>query len=55
MCAIYFIYTLFFVTPEKFTIMVANEGLEKARAYLKQVLQDRQLYILSEGFGVNFR
>jgi len=25
-----------FVTPEGFTIVVANEGLEKARAYLNQ-------------------
>ena len=25
--------------------MVANEGLEKARAYLNQVSRDRQLYI----------
>jgi len=27
----------FFVTPEGFTTVVANEGLEKARAYLNQV------------------
>ena len=26
-----------FVTPEGFTTMVANEGLEKARAHLNQV------------------
>jgi len=29
--------------------MVATEGLEKARAYLNQVPQDRQFYIPSEG------
>ena len=29
--------------------MVANEGLEKARAYLNQVPQNRWLYIPSEG------
>ena len=34
---------------------MANEGLEKARAYLNQVPQDRQLYIPSEGCSVNFR
>jgi len=33
--------------------MVANEGLEKARAY--QVPWDGQLYIPSEGCGINFR
>jgi len=38
-----------FVTPEGFTTMVANEGLEKTRAYLKQVLQDQQLNVPSEG------
>ena len=43
------------VTPEGFTTVVANEGLEKARAYLNQVPQDRRLYIPSEGCGVNFR
>jgi len=44
-----------FVTPEGFTTVVANEGLEKARAYLNQVPQDRRLYIPSKGCGVNFR
>jgi len=34
---------------------VANEGLEKARAYLNQVPWDWRLYIPSEGCGVNFR
>jgi len=34
---------------------VANEGLEKARAYLNQVPQGQRLYIPSEGCGVNFR
>jgi len=29
-----------FVTPEGFTQMVANEGLEMVRAYLNQVPQD---------------
>ena len=43
------------VTPEGFTTVVANEGLEKARAYLNQVPRDRRLYIPSEGCGVNFR
>ena len=46
---------LFFVTPEGFTTLVANEALEKARAYLNQVPRDQQLYIPSEGCGVNFR
>jgi len=36
---------LFFVTPEGFTTVVANEGLEKARAYLNQVPLDQWLYI----------
>ena len=44
-----------FVTREGFTTVAANEGLEKARAYLNQVPQDRRLYIPSEGCGVNFR
>ena len=35
--------------------VVANGGLEKARAYLNQVPWDRQLYIPSEGCGINFR
>jgi len=37
------------VTPEGSTmiLMVANKSLEKARAYLNQVLQERQLYIPS--------
>ena len=34
---------------------LANEGLEKASAYLNHVPWDRQLYIPSEGCGVNFR
>ena len=34
---------------------MANEGLEKAIAYLNQVPRDRWLYIPSEGCGVNFR
>jgi len=41
--------SIVFVTPEGFTTMVANEGLEKTRAYLKQVLQDQQLNVPSEG------
>ena len=48
-------FILFFVTPEGFTTVVANEGLEKARAYLNQVPRDRRLYIPSEGCGINFR
>ena len=36
-----------FVTPEGFTI-VANEGLEKAKAYFIQVPWDRQLYVPSK-------
>ena len=44
----------FVVTPEGFTTVVANEGLEKARLYLTHC-QDRRLYIPSEGCGVNFR
>ena len=46
---------LIWITPEGFTTVVANEGLEKARAYLNQVPRDQQLYIPSEGCGVNFR
>jgi len=38
-----------FVTPEGFTKMVANKGLEKAKAYLNQVPSDQRLYIPSEG------
>ena len=34
---------------------MANEGLEKARAYLNQVPRDRWLYIPSEGCGINVR
>ena len=44
-----------FATPEGFTTAVANEGLEKARAYLNQVPWDQRLYIPSEGCSVNFR
>jgi len=44
-----------FITPEGFTTVVANECLEKARAYLNQVPRDRWLYIPAEGCGVNFR
>ena len=32
-----------FLTREGFTTIVANEGLEKARAYLNQVPRDRRL------------
>jgi len=53
-CFLFFLF-LFFVTPEGFTTVVANEGLEKARAYLNQVRRDRRLFIPSEGCGVNFR
>ena len=35
-----FLFFLFFVTPEGFTTVVANEGLEKARAYLNKVPWD---------------
>ena len=42
-----------FVTPEGFTIMVANQDLEKARAYLNQVPWDRQLNVPSEGHKGN--
>jgi len=34
-----YISILYFITPEGFTTTVANEGLEKARAYLNQVPQ----------------
>jgi len=51
----FFLFVLFFVTPEGFITVVANEGLEKARAYLNQVPRDRRLYIPSKGCGVNFR
>ena len=40
-----FLFFVFFFTPEGFTTVVANEGLEKARAYLNQVPRDRRLYI----------
>jgi len=43
------------VTPEGFTTVVANEGLEKERTYLKQVPRHKRLYIPSKGCGVNFR
>ena len=33
----FFFFFFFFITPEGFTTVVANEGLEKARAYLNQV------------------
>ena len=33
----------FFVIPVRFTTMMANNGLEKARAYLNQVPQDSSL------------
>jgi len=49
------VFVLFFVTPEGFTTVVANKGLEKARAYLNQVPWDQRLYTPSEGGGVNFR
>ena len=38
-----FIYFYFFVTPEGFTTVVANECLEKARAYLNLVPRDRKM------------
>ena len=50
-----FCFCFVFVTPEGFTTVVANEGLEKARAYLNQVPRDRRLYIPSVRCGVNFR
>ena len=40
---------------ENFTTMVANEGLEKAEPILNQVPRDGQLYIPSEGCGVNYK
>jgi len=43
------------VTPEGFTAVVANEGLEKERTYLNQFPQHKRLYIPSNGCGVNFR
>jgi len=54
---VFFFVCLFFVffTPEGFTTVVANEGLEKARAYLKQVYWDQRLYIPSKECGANFR
>ena len=42
-----------FVTPEVFTIMVANQGLEKAGAYLNRVPWDRQLNVPPEGHEGN--
>jgi len=56
---LFLIWFLIWITPEGFTTctVVANEGLEKARAYsyLIQFPRDRRLYIPSEGCGVNFR
>ena len=40
---------LFFFYPEGFTILVTNEDLEKARAYLNQIPRDQRLYIPSKG------
>ena len=34
------LFLFIFVTPEGFTTVVANEGLEKARAYFNQVPRD---------------
>jgi len=48
-----FVLFLFLLPHEGFTTVVSNEGLEKARAYLNQV-PDQRLYIPSKG-GVNFR
>jgi len=39
-----------YVCFEGFTTMVANEGLEKTRAYLNQVPWDQQLYVPSNSF-----
>jgi len=36
-CFILFLFVFVFVTPEGFSTVVADEGLEKARAYLNQV------------------
>ena len=49
-----FVCFVFVCLSEGFTTVVANEGLEKATAYLNQVPWDRWLYIPSEGCGVNF-
>jgi len=51
----FFFFFWIWITPEGFTTVVANEGLEKARAYLNQVPRDRRLYIPFEGCGINFR
>ena len=53
-----FVFVLFFfffgfVTPEGFTNMVANEDLEKARAYLNQVPWDQWLNVSSKGHKGN--
>ena len=53
--SIWFDLNLIWIASEGFTTVVANEGLEKARAYLNQVPQYRRLYIPSERCGVNFR
>jgi len=39
-CFFLFFFCFVFVTPEGFTRVVANKGLEKARAYLNQVPGD---------------
>ena len=51
---LFVLFCFVFVTPEGFTTVVANKGLEKARAYLNQVPRYQRLYIPSEGCGVNF-
>jgi len=45
-------FVLLLLPHEGFTTAVANEGLEKARAYLNQVPRDQRLYIPSEGYAV---
>ena len=42
-------FLVFIITPKGFTTLVANEGLEKARAYLNQVPQDWWLNVSSKG------
>ena len=55
-CSLLFIYLfIYFVTPEGFTTVVVNEGLEKARGNLNQVPWDRWLNIPSKGCGINLR
>jgi len=44
MIDLFFVFFLFFVTPEGFTTVVANEGLEKARDLMSWRVTAYQLH-----------